>query len=175
MARLLVACVGNIFLSDDGFGVEVAAALAREPLPQQAKLVDFGIRSVHLVYELMEGYDVLLVVDTVARQAGPPGSLHVIEPDVPERGSAPGDALPEVLLDPHDLSPGGVMELLPTLGGVVGRILVVGCRPAVLDAGLGLSDPVREAVEPAAALVREVVEHELARLHAGARVPGGGG
>jgi hydrogenase maturation protease len=67
------------------------------------------------------------------------------------------------------------MELLPRLGGVVDRILVVGCRPAVLEEGIGLSDPVRAAVEPTAALVREVVDRELTRLHAGAHVPGGGG
>jgi hydrogenase maturation protease len=176
MARVLVACVGNIFLSDDGFGVEVATVLARDPLPPEVRLVDFGIRSVHLVYELMEGYDVLVVVDTVAQQTGPPGSLYVVEPALPPRGTGdPAGRPPEVVLDPHDLSPGGVMELLPTLGGVVDRILVVGCRPEVLDEGIGLSDAVRAAVAPAAALVREVVDREVARLHAEPRVPGGGG
>jgi hydrogenase maturation protease len=172
MARVLVACVGNVFLSDDGFGVEVAQALARDPFPPEVKLVDFGIRSVHLVYELMEGYDVLVVVDTVAQQDGPPGSLFVVEPDVPARDDGSVPELPEVLLDPHDLSPGGVLELLPTLGGVVDRILVVGCKPEVLDEGIGLSDTVRDAVPPAAALVRKVADRELARLHAEARVPG---
>ena len=112
MPGVLVACVGNIFLSDDGFGVAVAAALARSPVPGEVRVVDFGIRSVHLVYELLEGYDVLVVVDTVAQREGPPGSLYVIEPDLPPR-DAGADALPEVMLDPHDLSPGGVMSLLP--------------------------------------------------------------
>ena len=82
MSRILVACVGNIFKSDDGFGVEVAARLAGTGLPSGVRLEDFGIRSVHLAYELMEGYDVLVLVDTVARQAGPPGTLYVIEPDL---------------------------------------------------------------------------------------------
>ena len=68
MAGVLVACVGNIFLSDDGFGVSVAAALSRAPVPDGVKVVDFGIRSVHLAYELLEWYDVLVVVDTVAQQ-----------------------------------------------------------------------------------------------------------
>ena len=71
--RILVACVGNIFLSDDGFGSHVAAALARRTMPDGVRVEDFGIRSVHLVYELMDGYDVLVLVDTVGRQRARPG------------------------------------------------------------------------------------------------------
>jgi hydrogenase maturation protease len=172
MPGVLVACVGNIFLSDDGFGVEVAAALSRGPMPDAVKIVDFGIRSVHLVYELLEGYDVLVVVDTVAQQEGPPGTLYVIEPDLPARDGT-ADPLPEVMLDPHDLTPGGVMSLVPTLGGAVDRILVVGCQPEVLDDGIGLSPAVQAAVQPAADLVREVVRRELDRLDPA--IAGGGG
>ena len=174
MPGVLVACVGNIFLSDDGFGVEVAAALSRAPLPDGVKVVDFGIRSVHLVYELLEGYDVLVVVDTVAQQEGPPGTLYVIEPELPARDET-ADPLPEVMLDPHDLTPGGVMSLVPTLGGSVDRILVVGCQPGVLDDGIGLSPAVQAAVTPAADLVREVVRRELDRLHPDPALAGGGG
>ncbi|HSV38697.1 MAG TPA: hydrogenase maturation protease [Nocardioidaceae bacterium] len=167
MDDVLVACVGNIFKSDDGFGVEVAAALSRyqgrHEVPEGVKVVDYGIRSVHLVYELLNGYDVLVLVDTVSRQEGPPGSLYVIEPDVPPRVHD-DDVLPEVMLDPHDLSPGGVMELVPTLGGQVDRILVVGVQPVSVDDGIGLSDEVAAAVEPAATLVLEVVEREVERL-----------
>lgn len=166
MARLLVACVGNIFLGDDGFGSAVADALRRRSLPDGVRVEDFGIRSVHLVYELLGGYDALVLVDTVARQSGPPGSLYVIEPDVPPR--EPGaDPLPEVMLDAHDLSPGGVMALVPTLGGTVDRIVVVGCRPGSLAEGIGLTEEVRAAVEPAADLVAAVAERELDRLPGG--------
>ena len=121
----------------------------------------------HLVYELLDGYDVLVLVDTVGQQEGPPGSLFVIEPDLPPRDPN-RDVLPEVMLDPHDLSPGGAMSLVPTLGGSVERILVVGCQPGPMEEGIGLSDAVRAAVEPAADLVMDVVDKELARLHAGA-------
>ncbi|WP_374970502.1 hydrogenase maturation protease [Terrabacter sp. BE26] len=163
MARVLVACVGNIFLGDDGFGTEVAAALRGRELPDGVAVEDFGIRSVHLVYELLGGYDVLVLVDTVAQQSGPPGTLYVIEPDLPPR-SPVADPLPEVMLDAHDLSPGGVMALVPTLGGTVGRIVVVGCQPGSLDEGLGLTAEVRAAVGPAADLVGQVVDKELRRL-----------
>ena len=147
-------------------------ALGRAPVPDGVKVVDFGIRSVHLAYELLEGYDVLVVVDTVAQQEGQPGTLYVIEPDLPARDER-ADALPEVMLDPHDLTPGGVMSLVPTLGGAVDRILVVGCQPEVLDDGIGLSPAVQAAVQPAADLVREVVRRELDRPDPA--LAGGGG
>lgn len=170
MTSILVACVGNIFRGDDGFGVEVAAGLARTELPEEVRVVDFGIRSVHLVYELLNGYDVLVLVDTVGQQEGPPGTLYLIEPNLPAH-EAPDDPLPEVMLDAHDLSPGGVMTLVPTLGGSVDRILVVGCQPATLEDGIGLSAEVAAAVEPAATMVCDVVRRELARS---ARVPAPG-
>ena len=159
MARVLVACVGNIFLGDDGFGSAVAGELRGRPLGPEVRVEDFGIRSVHLVYELLGGYDVLVLVDTVAHQTGPAGTLYVLEPELPPRDPA-ADPLPEVMLDPHDLSPGGVMSLVPTLGGSVGRIVVVGCQPGSLDEGIGLTDEVRAAVQPAAALVERVVARE---------------
>ncbi|MFC4783888.1 hydrogenase maturation protease [Nocardioides sp. MAHUQ-72] len=167
MTRVLVACVGNIFLGDDGFGTEVAAALRSRVLPggeplDEVRVEDFGIRSVHLVYELLTGYDVLVLVDTVAHQDGPSGTLYVIEPDLPPRGTG-ADPPPEVMLDPHDLSPGGVMTLVPTLGGSVDRIVVVGCQPGSLEEGIGLTDEVRNAVEPAADLVCRVLEAEMRR------------
>jgi hydrogenase maturation protease len=166
--KVLVACVGNIFLSDDGFGSHVAAALSRRAVPSDVRVEDYGIRSVHLVYELMNGYDVLVLVDTVGRQTGPPGTLYVIEPEI---SAAAAD---DVLLDPHDLSPGGAMELAPLLGGSVSRMLVVGVQPASLDDGIGLSDAVAAAVEPAADLVLDVLARELPPRSATTASGGGG-
>ena len=159
--RILVACVGNIFRSDDAFGVEVARRLTGVDLPEGTKLVDFGIRSVHLVYELMDGYDVLVLVDTVAHQDGPPGSLYVIEPDL---AAITGGEPPP--LDPHDLPPGGVLALLPSLGAMVDRVLVVGCTPERLDDGMGLSETVEAALETAASMVLDVVRRESSRITA---------
>jgi hydrogenase maturation protease len=157
--RVLVACVGNIFRGDDGVGVEVAGRLLRRPLPGGVRVVDFGIRSVHLAYELLDGgYDVLVLVDAVAQQTGPPGTLYVIEPDVSDAVPPQPDALPPVVMDPHDLSAGSAaLELVPSLGGAVDRVLVVGVQPGTVEDGIGLSDEVAGAVGPAADLVLEVV------------------
>jgi hydrogenase maturation protease len=80
--RILVAGVGNVFRGDDGFGVAVARRLAHEPLPPGVELRDYGVRGVHLAYELLDGYDLLVLVDAVTR-GSPPGTLYVIEPDGP--------------------------------------------------------------------------------------------
>lgn len=162
--RVLVACVGNIFLRDDGFGTEVARALHGRELAGDAKVVDYGISSVHLVYELLNGYDVLVLVDTVGQQDGPPGTLYVIEPDLPDPSEPSADPLVAVPLDPHDLPPAHALSLAPTLGESVGRIVVVGCQPDSVDEGIGLTAAVQAAVEPAAQLVVDVVGREVASL-----------
>jgi hydrogenase maturation protease len=145
--RVLVAGVGNIFLGDDGFGVEVARRLADQQLPEGVEVADFGIRGVHLAYQLLEGYDLAILVDASAR-GGKPGSLYVIEP-------TPGGG--DVLLDGHGMQPAAVLGLLEALGGPVGRVLVVGCEPAEVGERIGLSEPVGRAVGEAVRLVRELV------------------
>lgn len=154
--RVLVAGVGNIFLGDDGFGVETVARLAGLPLPAGAEVVDFGVRGVHLAYQLLEGYETLILVDATAR-GGAPGTVYLIEAAVP--GSVePGAAL----LDGHRMGPDAVLALLGTLSAGTGgtpprRVLVVGCEPADLDERLGLSPPVAAAVDEAVALILRVL------------------
>lgn len=148
-AKVLVAGVGNIFLGDDGFGSEVARRLADEPFPQSVRVEDFGIRGVHLAYELLEGYDTAIIVDATQR-GGAPGTIYVIEPDP----NAPAGPAP---LDGHSLAPGEVLARLSALGGEVGHVLVVGCEPESVDEQMGLSAPVAEAVDEAVRVVRRLV------------------
>lgn len=157
--RVLVAGVGNIFLGDDGFGVEAATRLAGHPLPDGAEVVDFGVRGVHLAYQLLEGYDTLILVDATAR-GGQPGTVYLIEAAVPgsvETGTA--------LVDGHRMGPDAVLALLGTLSAGTGgtpprRVLVVGCEPADLDERVGLSPPVAAAVDEAVALILRVLRRQ---------------
>ena len=147
--RTLVAGVGNIFLGDDGFGCEVARRLAAaRSLPDGVKVEDFGIRGLHLAYELLDGYDVLILVDTMGRNEDP-GTLTVMEVDPNVEGGVAPDA--------HDMDPATMLALLTDMGGKVGRVLVVGCEPAEVGEGIGLSDPVAAAVEEAMGVVHELV------------------
>jgi hydrogenase maturation protease len=150
--RVLVAGVGNVFLGDDGFGVEVARRLAGEDLPAWVRVADFGIRGVHLAFELLDGYDATILVDATPR-GGAPGTLYLIEP---EQVGQPDGA--SALVDAHGMEPGAVLELLAALGGSAGRLLVVGCEPADVSERMGLSEPVARAVDGAVSAVREVLD-----------------
>ncbi|MFF7178130.1 hydrogenase maturation protease [Streptomyces sp. NPDC008121] len=162
-ARTLVAGVGNIFLGDDGFGVETVRRLGREELPPLVDVADVGIRGVHLAYQLLDGWDTLVLIDVTAR-GGEPGTLYLIDASAPEdRGADPHPAP----LDGHRMTPDAVLALLDTLCAGTGaapprRILVVGCEPACLDEGIGLSPSVAAAVPEAVRMVTELVRQEAA-------------
>jgi hydrogenase maturation protease len=157
--RVLVACVGNIFLGDDGFGVEVAQRLARRPQPEGVRVVDFGIRGVDLTYALMDGYEGVILVDAT-RQGGPPGTLYVLQPEPGEPAGLEG-----LLIEPHALVPDRVLRLAVALGAPTRRVVLVGCEPAAVggeEMSLGLSEPVRAAVDEAVGLVESLVAKLLA-------------
>jgi hydrogenase maturation protease len=152
----LVAGIGNVFLTDDGFGVEVAHWLSGRTLPDEVRVEDYGIRGIHLAYDLLEGYDNLVLVDAVP-MGEQPGTLAVIEPEpaTPSPPSPEGFAAP--IVDAHTMSPDLVLATLTRLGGSVDRIVIVGCQPGSLDEGIGLSPAVQEAVAAAVDLCLEVV------------------
>ncbi|TCC03733.1 hydrogenase maturation protease [Kribbella soli] len=158
---VLVAGLGNIFSSDDGFGVAAVDELSRRSLPAEVEVRDFGIRGIHLAYQLLEPYDLVVLVDAVQR-GGPPGTVYLIEA---EPGAEPGQ---DVTMDAHDLGPDAVLSLVPRLGGTVGPVVVVGCEPACIDAGIGLSAAVQDAVGTAVQMVIDVVTGQLAGPPVGA-------
>jgi hydrogenase maturation protease len=155
MPQILVAGLGNIFLGDDGFGVEVVRLLSAEQWPERVRIADYGIRSLHLAYELTEmAYDLTLLVDASPR-GGKPGSLYLIEPNVEAPAVAGTDA--------HSVTPDAVLALIRALGGAPGRVLVVGCEPESIAEGIGLSATVTRAAQKATGLIRELIQHEYER------------
>jgi hydrogenase maturation protease len=146
--RVLIAGIGNIFLGDDGFGVEVAGRLAARSLPPGVSVADFGIRGVHLAYELLEGYDALVLVDAVP-MGEPPGTVAVIEPEPDGEWASAGDSAEDAVVDAHSMSPHVVLSTLSRLGGRLEHIYVVGCQPATLDEGIGLSPAAAAAIDAA--------------------------
>lgn len=163
--RVLVAGVGNIFKSDDGFATEVVSWLEQHApgdWPDWVRLRDFGIGGIHLAYELLDGYDEVVIVDAMHRPEGEPGTLYVVEPDlVPaEGGRAPADPM----VDAHDLAPESVLSLVPGLGGTLGRVVVVGCEPESTADGMGLSEAVARQVPEAGRLVCRLVSDAASRV-----------
>ncbi|MFZ0041221.1 MAG: hydrogenase maturation protease [Solirubrobacteraceae bacterium] len=157
--QILVAGIGNAWLKDDGFGGEVAKLLSERKLPDGVSVIDFGTGGLDLAYEVMRGYDALILVD-VSRQGEPPGTLYVMEADVDEIDGQIEDGQ---MLDPHGMDPQTVLRFVKYVGGWPGRVFVVACEPEVVeDVGFGLSEPVTGALERAADVVLETV----AELHA---------
>lgn len=158
-AQILVACVGNIFLGDDAFGVEVARRLASRTLPDGVRVVDFGIRGLDLTYALLDGYEAVILVDAMPR-GGAPGTLYVLEPEAP-------DAAHATLPSAHGLDPASVLRLAASMGGKVEHLFVVGCEPRPLDEADemsdGLSPPVAGAVAEAVGLIESLAERLLRR------------
>ncbi len=153
--RILVAGIGNIFLGDDGFGVEVVARLRERPQPAHVEIADFGIRGFDLAYALMEDYEAAILVDALPL-GKKPGTVHLIEPEVDGLGGA-------AFIDSHSMNPMEVFKHVKQLGGTLPRTLIVGCEPASFGAEeeggrLGLSEPVGEAVAEAVKVVESVLE-----------------
>lgn len=155
--KLLVAGVGNIFLGDDGFGVEVVKRLGQRPLPVGVSVVDFGIRSYDLAYALMDDWDLVILVDALPR-GGAAGTLYIIEPELPPDSELTG------AFDAHTMNPVAVLQLVSALGGQVGRMLVVGCEPATTEPDqegrIGLSAPAGAAVDKAVSIIEDLIMRE---------------
>ncbi len=152
--QILVAGIGNAWLRDDGFGGEVARLLGERELPAGVHVMDFGSGGLDLAYEVMRGYDALILID-VSRQGERPGTLYVMEADAADVDAEIEDGQ---MLDPHGMDPQTVLRFVKYVGGWPGRVFVVACEPEVVeDVGFGLSEPVSAALERAADVVLETV------------------
>jgi hydrogenase maturation protease len=152
--RILVAGVGNAWLRDDGFGGEVARRLGQRTLPEGVAIMDAGTGGLDLAYEVMRGYDALLLLD-VSRQGGEPGTLYVMEAD---EESIDGKIDDGAAINPHGMDPQEMLRFVKSVGAWPGKVLVLACEPGdVEELGWGLSEQVEDAVERAVELVVETV------------------
>jgi hydrogenase maturation protease len=155
LRQILIAGVGNAWLRDDGFGGEVARRLAERKLPDGVSVMDAGTGGLDLAYEVMRGYDALVILD-VSRQGGDPGTLYVMEP---EEDSVQGAIEDGEVINPHGMDPQTVLRFIKSIGAWPGRVMVIACEPAdVEEMGWGLTDHVKEAVERAVELVVETID-----------------
>jgi hydrogenase maturation protease len=160
--RILIAGIGNIFLGDDAFGVEVAQRLLRRPQHEEVRIVDFGIRGLDLTYVLLDGnYEVAILIDATPR-GGPPGTLYVLEPEIDSQIDPSGGS---PLLEGHSMEPIKVLRTVAAMGGRSGRVLLVGCEPgpplAEDEMDMSMSEPVQAAAEEAVGLVESLVARIL--------------
>jgi hydrogenase maturation protease len=148
--QILVAGIGNTWLRDDGFGSEVVKRLATRELPAGVSVVDFGTGGLDLAYEVMRGYDALVLVD-VSRQGEEPGTLYVMEAEEADVTAGIEDG---EMIDPHAMDPESVLRFVKAVGGWPGKVVVIACEPGeVEEMGIGLTDAITAAVDDAVELV----------------------
>ena len=148
-AKILIACVGNIFLGDDGFGVEVALALSKRRLPENVSVKDFGIRGFDLAYALLDPWDLVILVDALPRGEAA-GTLYLIEPDLTTLSNS---VSADTAINPHGMDPVRVLNLAASIGTISAKVLVVGCEPHdfgdEFEGRMGLSSALQAVVEEA--------------------------
>jgi hydrogenase maturation protease len=158
---ILVAGVGNIFLGDDAFGVEVALSLTRRRLPESVSVKDFGIRGFDLAYALLDPWEAVIIVDALPRGEAP-GTLYAVEPNLAGMGNP---VSPDMAMNPHGMDPVRVLHLAASMGAIPAQVLIVGCEPQdfgdELEGRMGLSSPVQAAIEEASNMVEELIERIL--------------
>jgi len=156
--KILVAGIGNIFLGDDAFGVEVVRRLATRNLPDSVRVTDFGIRGFDLAYALQDGYETTILVDACPH-GEPAGTLYVIEPDLKP---AEGEELEQV--EAHAMNPDSVLRMARAMNIDVKNLLLVGCEPETLggeEGQMGLSATVEASVDEAVKLVESLIKDVL--------------
>jgi hydrogenase maturation protease len=157
---ILVAGIGNIFLGDDAFGVEVVRRMAGLKLPESVRVSDFGIRGFDLAYALQDGYETTILVDACPRGQAP-GTLYVIEPDLEVLDDPQA---PQATVEAHAMNPQTVLRMAKAMNIEVKKILLVGCEPETLggeEGQMGLSAPVEAAVDEAVKLIESLVNRIL--------------
>lgn len=158
MPQILVAGIGNIFMGDDAFGVEVVRRLMERKLPAEVHVADFGIRGLDLAYALQDGYETTILIDAFPH-GQLPGTVSVVEPDISEIAAS------NSMVEPHSLNPMNVLRMAKAMNGSLNRVLLVGCEPETLggDEGkMGLSDAVEVAVNQAVTATEALVKRILA-------------
>jgi hydrogenase maturation protease len=158
--RILIAGIGNIFLGDDGFGVEVAQQLSICDFPASVRVADCGIRGFDLAYALQDGYETTILIDAFPH-GQPPGTVYVVEPDLNDPVASLGQ---ENFVEPHAMNPMNVLRMASAINGPLKRVLLVGCEPATLggeEGYMGLSAPVQAAIPEALKIVEQLIEKIL--------------
>ena len=152
--KILVAGIGNAWMGDDGFGSEVVKRLGDTELPRGVAVMDFGTGGLNLAYEVMRGYDALMILD-ISAQGGAPGTLYVIEAD---EDSVDGTIQDGDTLNPHGMDPKTMLRFVKSIGAWPGKVVVIACEPQVVEEiGFKLSESVAGAIEPAVELVLSTI------------------
>lgn len=148
MQKILIACLGNIFYGDDAFGVDVAKILSEKELPNNVKVVDFGIRGIDLAFEISENYNLVILVDAV-KVGAKAGAVFVIEPK----------SLANSEIISHDLTPNKALQFAQNFENPPKKMLLIGCEPTNLEFNDEMSEVVKNSIEKAVTKILELIKN----------------
>lgn len=146
--RVLVAGMGNDLRQDDGFGIVVVRRFAETGVSEDVQVLEAGIAGIGLVQELMGDYEALVIVDAVDR-GGQPGTVYLLEAEVPALEEISPESRQEILADMHLTVPSKALILAQALNILPPRSYILGCQPKECGLGMGLSEPVERGVAEA--------------------------
>jgi hydrogenase maturation protease len=164
--RVLVAGMGNDLRQDDGFGIVVVRQFFEEGVPEGVRLYESGIAGIGLVQELMDGYEALVIVDATDR-GEEPGTVYLLEVEVPDPEEFTEESRQEFLADTHLTVPSKALTLARALKILPRKVYILGCQPKEHELGMDLSEPVERGVAEAILRLRELTS----RLARGLLIP----
>ena len=153
--RVLVAGMGNDLRQDDGFGIVVTRRFSETGAPEGVQVYESGIAGIGLVQELMDGYEALVIVDATDR-GEEPGTVYLLEAEVPAREALTEEDLQESLADTHLTVPSQALTLARALDVLPPAVYILGCQPKECGLGMDLSEPVERGVVEAIERLRDL-------------------
>ncbi len=145
--RILIAGVGNELRQDDAFGMLLAQKLQQEAsFPPSVKVMEIGSAGIHLVQQLFDKYDVLILLDIV-KWGGAAGTIHFKEVEVKDIAQLPKDEQNEFLADMHYINPLKALMMAKALNVLPAQVLFLGCESEEHEEiGIGVSAAVEAAL-----------------------------
>ncbi len=153
--RVLVAGVGNDLLGDDGFGIAVIRRFFEGGVPEGVEVFESGIAGIRMVQELMDGYEALVIVDATDR-GEEPGTVCLLEVEVPDTEELTEEGRQEFLADTHLAVPSKALTLARAIDVLPPRVYILGCQPKECELGMGLSEPVERGAAEATRRLRKL-------------------
>ena len=146
MTKILIAGIGNIFFGDDAFGCEAVKILQKYDLPEGVKLVDYGIKTRDLAYELLENYDLVILLDAVksGQESGTISLIEIEDKDFIETNRALS----------HVSKLDEALNFAKTLGADFNKMYLIGCEPENIDV---FSETMAESAKKAAEIVADLI------------------
>jgi len=152
--KILIAGIGDLLRSDDGFGPRVVNKLENMSLPKNVVVKDYGTSGLDLIFDL-ENYDEVIFVDAIDFE-GKAGEIKVIEPK--PRKINQKEVVGVINFSLHEIDLEKIIELASSLNILPRRTIIIGCKPKDLSFGLKLSEEVEKAIDRTIEIILEKIK-----------------